>query len=194
MDYRTDSFVRRFNSAKSHLAAKNIQHLVSLKYRQSANGSDYVHFIDDLKRNSSLGIQRVDGSFGGQAWLVTDKDQNETGLEILGAIGSIATLIALLPMISSGWARLRHRFFGPHYDRPDAEGIEVRRIDVNGSLIEQQLPSVEVYVLNAAIRDYSRLTKRVNQLEDQVRGLKVQVPESRQKPRARPKRGKLKKK
>jgi hypothetical protein len=90
LDYRTDSFVRRFSSAKPYLKAHDIQGVASLKYRQNVHDSVYHHFIDDLKRNSILKIQHVDGEFGGQSWLVTDDAQNrailvehETGLEIL---------------------------------------------------------------------------------------------------------------
>jgi hypothetical protein len=160
VDHRTDAFARRFRSAKSHLGAPDIQGLVSLKYRHHyVNGPEHSKFIDDhLRRTLGLDVARVDRDFGGQAWLVTDKAQNrailvehETGLEILGAIGSIASLIALLPLISSGWTNLRHRFFRPRFDQLDDEGIEVRRIDQNEVLIEQRAPSIEVYVLNTTL-------------------------------------------
>jgi hypothetical protein len=94
--------------------------MISLKYRDDPTSpSDYSHLIDDyLTRNLGLDVSRIVGDFGGQAWLVTDKTQNrvivvehETGLEILGAIGSVASLVALVPLISSGWARLRQRLF-----------------------------------------------------------------------------------
>lgn len=156
MDSRADSLAQRFRSAQAHLKTQGIHDLVSLKYRghRDVPSSDYLHFVDDLRRHQGVDVVPVNGAFGGQAWIVKDKAQNrailvehETGLEILGAIGSVASLIALLPMISSGWTRLRNRLFGPPYDGPDVEGIEVRRIDLNGDLIEQQLPSVEVYIL-----------------------------------------------
>jgi hypothetical protein len=200
---RTDSFAQRFRSAKTLLKAPAIHDLVSLKYRERHDvpGSEYSHFINDLRQDSELDVAPVDGGFGGQAWLVTDKVQNrailvehETGLEILGAIGSVASLIALLPMISSGWTRLRHRFFDPLYDRPDVRGIEVRRIDLSGNLIEQQLPSVEVYVFNTAFRDYSLLVQKINQLEDEVKNLKTQTSRSGKQQTARSKRKKSRKK
>lgn len=201
MDYRTDSFLRRFDAATTHLQARDVKDIVSLKYRQNVPDSDYLRFVDDLKRSSDLSIQSVNGSFGGRAWLASDDTQNrvilvehETGLEILGAIGSAASLIALLPLISSAWTRLRHRFFGPPFDHPDVEGIEVRRVDQGGSLIEQQIPSIEVYVLNTALRDYSVLTQRVSQLEVEVRSLKTQGPDTAQKQTAASKRKKSKKK
>lgn len=143
MDYRTESFARRFKSAKAHLGSHSTQELISLKHRDWAvSSSEYRHFIDDyLTRTVGLEVAGVDGDFGGQAWLVKDKAGNrvilvehETGLEVLGAIGSLASLIALLPMISSGWTKLKHRFFPPHFDRSYPEGIEIRRFDQNNIL------------------------------------------------------------
>jgi hypothetical protein len=153
------------------------------------NGPEYSQFIDDhLRRTLGLNVARVDGDFGGQAWLVTDKAQNravlvehETGLEILGAIASVATLIQLLPLISSGWTNLRHRFFRPHFDHPDGEGIEVRRFDQNEVLIEQQAPSVEVYVLNITLQDYALLKQKVDQLEAQIENLQKRLPANNKK-------------
>lgn len=203
MDHRTDSFTRRFRSAKSHLGAPDIQRLVSLKYRHhGVNGPDYSQFIDDyLRRTLGFNVVEVDGDFGGQAWLVTDKAQNrailvehETGLEILSAIGSVASLIALLPLISSGWANLRHRFFRPHFDRPDGEGIEVRRFDQNEVLIEQQAPSVEVYVLNVTLQDYALLKQKVDQLEAQIENLQKRLPANNKKGTAQSRRKKPKRK
>ncbi len=203
MDHRTESFARRFRSAESHLGAQDIQGVVSLKFRHHyVNGPEYSQFINDhLTRNLGFDVARLDGEFGGQAWLVTDKAQNrailvehETGLEILGAIGSVASLIALIPMISAGWANLRHRFLPPRFDRPDGDAIEVRRFDRNDVLIEQQSPSVEVYVLNATLQDYAILRQEVDQLKAQIEGLQKQLSAGNKKGtvRSRGKRNKRK--
>ncbi len=194
--------MRRFRAAKSHLGSKNIQNLFSLKYRHHyVNGPEYSQFIDDhLRRTLGFDVARVDGEFGGQAWLVTDKAQNkailvehETGLEILGAIGSVASLITLLPLISSGWTNLRHRFFRPHFDHPDVEGIEVRRLDQNEVLIEQRVPSVEIYILNTTLQDYALVKQKVDQLEAQIENLQERLPANHSKGTVR-KRKKSKKK
>ncbi len=188
MDHRTDSFFRRFTSAQSHLKAQDIQGLVSLKYRDDCvHDSEYSHFTDDYLRGAlHLNVTQVDGEFGGRAWLVRDKLQNsailvehETGLEILGAIGSIASLIALLPLISSGWTKLRDRFSHRHFDHPNS-GVEIRRFDQGNVLIEQQTPSVEVYVLNITLQDHALLRQKVQQLEAEIDNLKKkQIPKSK---------------
>ena len=196
MDHRTESFARRFRCARPHLGAGNIEGLISLKYRDEPVGSsEYSHFIDDyLKRSLGLDVAQLDGDFGGQAWLVTDKAQNkailvehETGLEMLGAIGSVASLIALLPLISSGWASLRHRFSRHPLDRPSGEGVEIRRFEKD-VLVEQRAPSIEVYVLNTTLQDYALLKQKVDQMETEVENLKRQRPTNDKKRPARSKR------
>jgi hypothetical protein len=198
MDQRTESFARRFRSAEAHLGAQDLQDVVSLKFRHHyVNGPDYSQFINNhLTRNLGFDVARLDGEFGGQGWLVTDKSQNrailvehETGLEILGAIGSVASLIALLPVIGAGWTSLRSRFFPSRFDRPDFDAIEVRRFDHNDVLIEQHSPSVEVYVLNTTLQDYARLRQEVDQLKAQIESLQKQLPASNKKGTVRP-RGK----
>jgi hypothetical protein len=166
------------------------------------NGPVYSQFIDDpLGRALGLNVTRVDGNFGGQAWLVTDKAQNrvilvehETGLEILGALASVATLVQLLPLISSGWTNLRQRYVRPHFGHPDEEGIEVRRFDHNDVLIEQQSPSVEIYVLSAALQDYALLRQEVDQLKAQIESLQKQLSASNKGGTVRPRSKKKKNK
>lgn len=203
MDHRTDSFARRFRSAQSHLGVQAIQGIVSLKFRHHyVNGPEYSQFINDhLRRNLGLDVARLDGEFDGQAWLVTDKAHNraifvehETGLEILGAIGSVASLIALLPLISAGWTNLRNRFFPPRFERPDGDAIEVRRFDQSDALIEQHSPSIEVYVLNATLHDYALLRQEVDQMRAQIESLQKQLSASNKKGAVWPRSKKKKKK
>ena len=181
MDYRTDSFARRFKSAQPHMKTQDIQGLVSLKYRDNCvHDSEYSHFIEDyLKQKLGLCVEQLHGDFGGQAWLATDQHQNmailvqhETGLEILGAIGSVASLIALLPLISLGWTKLRHRIFHPRLDSHEGSSVEIRRFDQNNKLIEQSIPSVEFYVLNVTLQDHAILKQKVEQLEAEISELK----------------------
>lgn len=201
LNYRRDSFLRRFRSAQFSLGAQDIQGLVSFKYRDDPVGpSEYSHFIDDyLRQNLHFDVAKVDGDFGGQAWLVTDKAQNramlvehETGLEILSAVGSVASLIALLPLISSGWAKLRRRFLRPHFDRPNSEGVEIRQFNQNNVLVEQQALSIEVYVLNATLQDYALLKQKVVKLESEIESLKKLGPQRLKRHKEQSKRKKPK--
>lgn len=162
--------------------------MVSLKYRDHcANNSEYSHFIDGYLRAAlNLTVDRVEGEFGGHAWLVSDKSKNraivvehETGLEILGVIGSIASVIALLPLISSGWTKLRDRFSHRHFDDPTGS-IEIRRFDQRNILIEEHAPSVEVYVLNITLQEHELLKQKVQQLEAEIDNLKrKQLPKKK---------------
>lgn len=184
MDTRTEPFLRKFMSAQKYLGAETVQNIISLKYRDDCvSGSDYARLIDDyLTRTLGLNIKRVDGDFWGQAWLIEGRHrskaiivQHETGLEILYVVGSIASLIALIPMISSGWTRLRDRFQRHPLDSTRSEDVEIRRFDQNNTLLEDHAPSVEVYTLNVFLHDNIFLTRKVHDLEEQVARLKKTV-------------------
>lgn len=190
MNPRTDTFARRFKCAQAHLGALGLQDIVSFKYRDNGvSGSEYSHFVDDALRQSlALSVDRLDGEFGGQAWLVKDQFQNrailvehETGLEILGAVGSVASLIALLPLINCAWTSLRDRFFRHRFDHPGRGGVEIRRFDQNNILIEEHSPAVEVYVLNLTLQDHSWLKQKVVELEAEVQRLKKALPQKPKK-------------
>ena len=191
MDYRTETFMRRFTEAQKHLLAPDVQGIVSIKFRDDCvDYSTYDHLADDLlHREMGLEVQPLDRAFGGRAWLVMDQNQSrailvehETGLEILGAIGSVASLIALMPMIGSAWARLRDRFGGRHH-HPSQGSVEIRRMNQDGILVEEQAPSIEIYVLNVTLQEQSELKKRIADLEREVDMLKSPLRKS--KPRSR---------
>ena len=190
MDHRTDSFVRKFKSAQLLLASGSIQDIVSLKYRDNCvNNSEYAHFIEDyLKHSLGLDVKPASGDFWGKAWLVSDTHGNkillvehETGLEILYIAGSIASLIALIPLVSSGWNWFRDGGFHARYHRPDRQAIEVRRLNTENTVIEQQVQSMEVFVLNAGLEESVALRERVRLLEEEVADLK-QVKRLKNKP------------
>lgn len=196
MDQRTDPFIRKFKSAQGYLQAKNMQDIVSLKYRDDCvSSSEYSHLTDQyLKATLGLAVTRAEGDFWGQAWLVRDEHRNrvilvehETGLEILYVAGSIASLVALIPLISSGWNRLRDRF-SRHEIEPSRRGpVEVRQFSQTDILVEHHSPSVEVYILGAAINDYRLLQQKVRGLETEVANLKKQAARNNRKRNAPPK-------
>lgn len=183
MDYRTEQFMRRFRNAQSHLDTQTIQELISFKYREHcASNADYSHFVDAyLMAHPGVEVKTLGNDFGEQAWLVKDQErrrailvQHETGLEILGAAGSIASLIGLIPLIAWGWTKIRQRFFHSRFDPTDNNGVEIRSFDKNNHLVEQQAPSVEVYVLNIILQDHALLKQKVDRLETQIAQMKEQ--------------------
>jgi hypothetical protein len=198
IDWRTDSIFRRFTSALPHLKARSIQDVVSLKHRDRvANYSEYSDFVDDyLIRRLKLDVEMID--LRGRAWIVKDKSGNcvilvehETGLEILYVAGSIASLVTLIPMISSGWKKLRGRFSHHHFDNPD-DGVEIRRFNQRKVLVEDKTPSVEVYVLNTAFHDHALLKNKVEELEAEVNKLKKKQLPKKKSLMPKPKRKKKK--
>jgi hypothetical protein len=197
MDNRTASFLRKFKNAQSLLESESIHEIVSLKYRENCvNNSEYVHFIDHYLRNElGLEINPVNGDFWGKAWIVSDPLENkvilvehETGLEILYVAGSIASLIALIPVINSGWKRFRNKRGRAELFRPDREEMEVRRINAKNAIIEQPIQDIEVFLLNAGLEENAVLHDRVRLLEKEVATLKKAMqPKSNTKRQAQKK-------
>jgi hypothetical protein len=60
-------------------------------------------------------------------------------------------------------------------------GVEIRRFGHNNSLIEERSPSVEVYIVNMTLQDYSALKQKVVELEAEVESLKKTMPPNRKK-------------
>lgn len=127
-------------------------------------------------------VERAQCDFWGPAWILTDGHQNkvvlvehETGLEILAVAGSVASLIALVPAISSGWNKLRDRFLRHHMDRGSSGLMQVRRFNQTSVLVEQQAPSVEVYLPGATLNHYDLMKQRVGALEIEVARLKQKL-------------------
>jgi hypothetical protein len=181
MDNRTNQFVRKFKNAQTLLEPGSIHEIISLKYRENCvNNSEYVHFIDHYLRNEvGLEIKPANGDFWGKAWIVSGPRKNkiilvehETGLEILYVAGSIASLIALIPVINSGWKWFRNSRGRAGLFRPDREEIEVRRINAKNAIIEQPIQNIEVFLFNAGLEENAVLYDRVRLLEKEVAALK----------------------
>ena len=157
---------------------------MSLKFRDNCvDCGQYSHFIDQyIRQTLAFAVEPAQGDFWGRAWVVTDGRQNkvvlvehETGLEILAVAGSVASLIALVPVISSGWRKLSDRFSRHYMGRGPVDFVEVRRSNETNILIEQQTPSAEVYVFGAALSEYTLMKQRVEALEIEVASLKQKL-------------------
>jgi hypothetical protein len=197
MDNRTDSFVRKFKNAQLLLKAGSIHEIVSLKYRESCvNNSEYVHFIDHHLRNElGLEIRPVNGDFWGKAWIIAGPNrskiilvEHETGLEILYVAGSIASLIALIPVINAGWKWFRNNRGHAGSFRSGREEMEVRRINAKNAIVEQPIQNIEVFLLSASLEENAVLHDRVRLLEKEVAAMKKAIkPKSKTNPLAKEK-------
>ena len=76
---------------------------------------------------------------------------------------------------------LRDRFSRHRFDYMEHGGVEIRRFGHNNSLIEERSPSVEVYIVNMTLQDYSALKQKVVELEAEVESLKKTMPPNRKK-------------
>ena len=148
MDYRTESFRKRFIGAAQAFGITS-ENIVSLKLREIVNSSaPYNELIDTLTREAGLNYKRVDNNLG-QAHLFSDNKnkiiliEHESGLEILYIAGSIASLIGLVPLILQYWNTIRNHFNGRHhFDRHD---MDIRRIDSNGNLHEEHIHEIDMF-------------------------------------------------
>ena len=145
MDYREESFRRKFDSASQYLNVRADQ-IVSLKLRENVSSyGEYRELVEMLQRDAGIQYSEVDGDLQGRGYLLTHEKiklllvEHETGLEVLYIAGSIASLVGLIPLVLQGWAAIRHRFPG-HHMRIDGP-VEIRRIDQTGHLQEEHLHS-----------------------------------------------------
>jgi hypothetical protein len=115
--------------------------------------------------------------------------EHETGLEILYIAGSIASLVALVPLILQGWGALRGRFWGR--DATMDHPVEIRRVDQAGHVYEEHVHnrqlmgsamSIGMFVpafttaaslieneIKAVTQQLELLISRVERLEEQIR-------------------------
>ncbi len=200
MDYRTEVFTQKFTSALPYFKQDSIQGIVSIKYRDACpNSSEYMRFINDyIKGELHLDAKELDGKFQGKAWLVSDSYQNkvilvehETGLEILYIAGSIASLVALVPMINAGWKYFKDRH-SYHSFHPDEKHIEIRKFDSENIIVEQHIQNIEAYILNANAQENCNTKTRLENLEKEIVRLKKKVYAQNKIPRTSKKRKKSK--
>jgi len=176
MDGRTDRFLDKFSDTLNFLNGSSVQNLVSLKYRDSAGYSDYQRLIDELSQSGmKLEIKQIQGRFQGKAWLIKDQNKNavilvehETGLEILSIAADIISLLAIVPIISSGWKFIRDRFAGPRFHHNRMTEIEVRTINSKKQLLEKHVVNIESYVLEESLKEVIALRTKVKQLEKEI--------------------------
>jgi hypothetical protein len=140
MDYRENAFKTKFESAARHLGVRP-QQIVSFKLRESVvSHGDYQDFLETLANEIGLRACPAAGEFQGQAHVLGDEKtrviivEHETGLEILSIVGSVASILGLIPLVIQGWNAIRGRL---HHRYPDDIGpVEIRRLDEDGHLRE----------------------------------------------------------
>ncbi|HUV68317.1 MAG TPA: hypothetical protein VMW15_01560 [Terracidiphilus sp.] len=209
MDYREESFRRKFSSAAQHLNVSS-DRVVSMKFRENVGSYDeYRELLDTLQHEAGIHYSEVDGDLQGRGYLVgfgTSKlllVEHETGLEILYIAGSIASLFSLVPMILQGWAAIRGRF--PRRGRLINQPVEIRRIDQAGRLHEEHLhdhqlsaPSLPMGTLAPAftiaamiiesdtknlVRQVEELTRRIDAIEKKALREQVATEPKQTKPK-----------
>ena len=190
MDHRTEAFRRKFSDAGRLLGVKPNE-IVSLKLRENVNSyAEYREFLHALEREAGLKCSEVDGELQGKGYLLADSNsrvifvEHESGLEILHIAGDIASLIGLVSLIAQGWLAFHGRRLGRRDF--DGQGIEIRRLDEKGHLVEDHVHnslSLTPFNLNTALAtaaktiecDLRKLAEQVLSLSSRVEVLEKQM-------------------
>lgn len=168
---RNQDFNVKFQSAAVELNAPSNSQIESLKFRSSPIFHGYPELLKHLE---SLEVNRVKGEYQGNAWKVTGENrqsvlivEHETGLEILYAIGAMASVVELIWKVASVWNRSRFR----HFPDPDFERLEMerRKFDTNHNLIDEPVSSIEIVLLSHLLELYKGLDTRISQLEESMK-------------------------
>ncbi len=178
MDWRKKAFLAKFQAATLELGASSHHDIESLKFRDSTSYQDYRDLIREL---APLKVVEVQGEYQGKAWKLTDTDGNsiiivehETGLEILYIVGSVASILGLVPKVINSWKMMRNHWL-PHRGRFGIDEMERRRFGKNNKLIEEPAPPLEAIMLQHLLNQHDNLSKRISSLEDEVSGLKNRI-------------------
>ncbi|MFC2062180.1 hypothetical protein ACFLUV_06680 [Elusimicrobiota bacterium] len=200
-NYRTKNFKEKFASAKKVFNENTLKNIVSFKFReQCVNHSEYDHYLDYISRELNYKVSPIQGGFQGNAFEIIDTEGNkaiivehETGLEIFAIIGVVASSITILSALGSAWRYISDRYLDrrPHYHPRHRHGgngdIEIRQINSKGSLVENNIISVENYILNLHFIENEKLHKKVAQLEKEMKKLKSQPKKIKKAKSVKPK-------
>ena len=112
-NYREEAFKIKFTNAGRHLGVTPDQ-VISLKLRDMVSSyNDYHEMLQTLEHETGVQSLPIKDDLQGRGHLVGQGDQkiivveHETGLEILYVAGSIASLIALIPLVLQAWGSVR---------------------------------------------------------------------------------------
>jgi len=176
-DWIRDNFLAKFKSAAVELNVASYRNIESLKFRD-IRFHDYRELINEL---SPLKVTEIKGNYQGRAWKLADADGNsliivehETGLEILYAVGAVASIASLVPLIINTWGRMRDHL-PPFKGRFGTDAPERRRFDRNNSLVEEPASPVDAIVLQHLLRQYDALSERISSLEAELMSLKRRI-------------------
>lgn len=179
MNYREDSFRRKFASAAQHLAVEPKQ-LVSLKLREIVNSyEDYRQLVEVLQHEVGIKCSEIKADLQGRGYLLDDGKtklilvEHESGLEILYIAGSIASLISLVPVVLQGWRAIRG--LSSRRDFPPDRGLEVRRIDDSGHIHEEPIHGRHLGHFLSMSSTFSDLATTAKLVETEIKMLSEQV-------------------
>ena len=181
----TQNIRGQFESASKELNAKSYSEIESLKFRSMPSYHSYIDLLTQFR--SEMKVVKASGTYHGTAWKVTNRNgcsilivEHETGLEILYVTGAVASVLEIIWKAASLWNRSRPRQF----PNPDfgPSGMERRRFDEKGQMIEEVVPSLDAVLLTHLMEMYTDLSIRVSKVEEYlIRSLKLEKEEKEKK-------------
>lgn len=119
----------------------------------------------------TMKVRKANGNYQGVVWKITNSNghsilvvEHETGLEILFAIGAIASVVELIWKVASVWNRGRFH----HFPDSDFNGFEMerRRFGEDNKLTEEPISSLEIVMFTHLFESYKKLDTRISKMEE----------------------------
>jgi hypothetical protein len=216
MNGRETRFQNAFATFSTYLGARP-DDLVSLKLRENVNSYDpYRELLATIQGRFGANVSPIPEMQYEKAWLIDAEGQkvivveHETGLEVLYVVGSVASIVGLVPLVLQAWRGIRGHF--GHRRGPEPHHIEVRRLDTDGHLREEHVHAdgpdwsdlgVALSATMQALRtDIDSISRRVDQISAKVQVLEEKAqccgkrsasapsrPRKRPKPKGRGRKG-----
>ena len=199
IDYRKESFIKKFEEASKHLNVKPEQ-VVSLKIRDNVHSSEYTALLEGLRNEGGLNPKPINNNLQGNGYLLEDGKnriiivEHETGLELLYIAGSIASLVGLISFVIQVWSWIQNKHGRGRYH--DFQRVETRYFDNRGKLIEDSAQSIfantpPMGILNTSLVKTAEIVdKELQLLKEQVHHLscRMDILESKRKTNSRSKK------
>jgi hypothetical protein len=142
MNNREETFRAKFAEAARLLGATPDQ-IISLKFRENVGSyAEYHELLVGLEQEAGITSSEVQANLQGRGHLCSNGKnkvlvvEHESGLEVLYIVGSVASIVSLVPLVIQGWRAVRGHF--PQHRHPGDTCVEIRRVDTTGSLHEQR--------------------------------------------------------
>jgi hypothetical protein len=187
-EFHQNAFKIKLASAAKALGVTPAK-IVSLRFPKSdtSNLSSY-HLIGSLEKKFGFKHSHIDNAFRGNGHLLTKNkskfvvvEHESGGLEILYIAGSIASIIAVIPMVLQGWNAVQ-RFANPKNMLID---VQARGLDETGNVQELDVSNLALATAILVEDEFQRVNgqiegqlRRIDALEKRLAGIEDKLKSS----------------